>query len=32
MFIMMEQVKGGELFEHIKQTEITEQEACLIAN
>jgi serine/threonine protein kinase len=32
MFIMMECVKGGELFEHIKEAEISEREACLIAN
>ena len=32
MFIMMECVQGGELFEHIKDTEINEREACLITN
>jgi hypothetical protein len=30
MFIMMEVVQGGELFEHIKDYEISEKEACLI--
>lgn len=30
MYIMMECVQGGELFEHIKNTEIAEKEACLI--
>ena len=29
---MMECVQGGELFEHIKETEITEREACLVAH
>ena len=32
MYIMMECVQGGELFEHIKETEISEREACLITN
>jgi serine/threonine protein kinase len=32
MYIMMECVQGGELFEHIKDTEINEREACLITN
>jgi serine/threonine protein kinase len=32
MFIMMEVIKGGELFEHIKECEIAEREACLITH
>lgn len=32
MYIMMEVVQGGELFEHIKDYEISEREACLITN
>jgi serine/threonine protein kinase len=32
MYIMMECVQGGELFEHIKNTEISEREACLITH
>jgi serine/threonine protein kinase len=32
MYIMMECVQGGELFEHIKETEISEREACLITS
>jgi serine/threonine protein kinase len=32
MFIMMEVIQGGELFEHIKDYEISEKEACLIVN
>lgn len=30
MYIMMEEIRGGELFEHIKEYEIGEREACLI--
>jgi len=30
MFIIMEQVKGGELFEHIKNYELEEREISLI--
>ena len=32
MFIMMEVIQGGELFEHIKEFEISEKEACLIVH
>jgi serine/threonine protein kinase len=32
MFIMMEVIQGGELFEHIKDYEISEKEACLIVH
>jgi len=32
MYIMMEVVQGGELFEHIKDYEISEREACLITH
>lgn len=32
MYIMMEIVQGGELFEHIKDYEISEREACLITH
>jgi serine/threonine protein kinase len=32
MYIMMECVKGGELFEHIKDFDITEREALLITH
>lgn len=32
MYIMMECVQGGELFEHIKEAEISEREACLVAH
>jgi serine/threonine protein kinase len=32
MYILMECVQGGELFEHIKECEIPEREACLITS
>lgn len=32
MYIMMECIQGGELFDHIKDYEITEKEACLIVS
>ena len=32
MYIMMECISGGELFEHIKDYEISEREACLVTH
>jgi serine/threonine protein kinase len=30
MYILMECIEGGELFDHIKNNDIQEKEACLV--